>query len=89
MSKKAFLLPVSLVLALAKFCNRDKNASLLTPHGAYSFPSSREQKNLLLSQVRESVDQGAEVFWKGKQAPENEAYFNPMILTGVRQGMPA
>ncbi|MFO7934109.1 MAG: NAD-dependent succinate-semialdehyde dehydrogenase [Bacteroidales bacterium] len=55
----------------------------------YACMSSPGQKNLLRSQVRDSVDQGAEVFWKGNQAPENDAFFNPMILTGVRQGMPA
>ena len=51
--------------------------------------SSSSQKEKLESQVQQSIDQGAKVYWKGDQVDGEGAFFNPMILTGVTPDMPA
>ncbi len=55
----------------------------------YASLASREQKNLLEKQVNQSLDKGAELYWKGIRTPEKDAFFNPTILTGIKPGMPA
>lgn len=55
----------------------------------YASLSSKDQKNLLEKQVEQSLENGAELYWQGDQAPEKDAFFNPMILTGIKPDMPA
>ena len=55
----------------------------------YASLASREQRKLLEKQVNQSLDMGAELYWKGNRAPETDAFFNPMILTGIKPNMPA
>ncbi len=55
----------------------------------YASLSSKDQKNLLEKQVEQSLENGAELYWQGIQAPEKDAFFNPMILTGIKPDMPA
>ena len=55
----------------------------------YASLSSSGQKELLEKQVSESLENGAEVFWKEKKVPGGDAFFNPVILTNVKAGTPA
>ena len=51
--------------------------------------SSKEQKETLLKQVDQSVQAGAKVFWQADKAPDKDAFFNPMILTDIKERTPA
>ena len=53
----------------------------------YASLANEEQRVKLEKQVHESVDQGAVIYWQDKKAPGEKAFFNPMILTGIRPGM--
>ncbi|MFW5760100.1 MAG: NAD-dependent succinate-semialdehyde dehydrogenase [Cyclobacteriaceae bacterium] len=55
----------------------------------YASLSSKDQKKLLEKQVEQSLNNGAELYWQGDQAPEKDAFFNPIILTKVKPDMPA
>jgi succinate-semialdehyde dehydrogenase / glutarate-semialdehyde dehydrogenase len=55
----------------------------------YASLATIEQKEHLLKQVSESVEMGAKVYWQGKKSPNELAFFNPIVLTNVKPGMPA
>jgi succinate-semialdehyde dehydrogenase / glutarate-semialdehyde dehydrogenase len=38
---------------------------------------------------KKSIDGGAVIFWEGNHAPEKDAFFNPVIITGVNPETPA
>ena len=53
-------------------------------------PMAREDlANELLEQVEKSVEQGAKVLIGGKRMDREGAFFEPTILTDVKEGMPA
>ncbi len=51
--------------------------------------SSKKQRDILQKQVDKTLEMGATVYWKGNQAPEENAFFNPMIITDIPAGSPA
>jgi succinate-semialdehyde dehydrogenase / glutarate-semialdehyde dehydrogenase len=55
----------------------------------YACLVSKEQKAVLDKQVEETLQKGAKIYWKGNQAPEEDAFFNPMILTNISNESPA
>jgi len=55
----------------------------------YASLASEEQKDLLDQQVAQTLQNDAEIFWKGRKAPDGGAFFNPMIITNIKSGTPA
>ncbi len=55
----------------------------------YASLASKEQKELLDQQVAQTLGRDAEIFWKEMKAPEEGAFFNPMIITNIQAGTPA
>ena len=55
----------------------------------YASLASKEQKDLLDQQVAQTLQNDAEIFWKGRKAPDGGAFFNPMIITNIKSGTPA
>lgn len=55
----------------------------------YACLVSKEQREVLDKQVEETLQQGAKIYWKGSQAPEKDAFFNPMIITNIPAETPA
>lgn len=56
----------------------------------YGSLSSESQKELLNRQMKNTLDKGASVIWKGQQADEESgAFFNPVILKDVPADTPA
>jgi succinate-semialdehyde dehydrogenase / glutarate-semialdehyde dehydrogenase len=55
----------------------------------YASLASKEQKELLDKQVEQTLGNDAEIFWKEMKAPEDGAFFNPMIITNIKSGTPA
>ena len=72
-----------------KEMEKQKFGNPLDDDSDYASLASKEQKNLLEKQVNISLEKGANLFWEGTQAPDKDAFFNPMILTGINPGMPA
>ncbi len=50
---------------------------------------SNEQKDLLEQQVDGSLREGAEIYWQEIKAPEENAFFNPIILRNIAPHSPA
>lgn len=55
----------------------------------YGSLASKEQKELLDQQVAQTLGKDAEIFWKEMKAPEEGAFFNPMIITHIQSDTPA
>ncbi len=55
----------------------------------YGSLASKEQKELLDQQVAQTLGKDAEIFWKEMKAPEEGAFFNPMIITNIQSDTPA
>jgi succinate-semialdehyde dehydrogenase / glutarate-semialdehyde dehydrogenase len=55
----------------------------------YASLSSKKQKELLDKQIEQTLSNDAEILWKGIKAPEDGAFFNPMIITNIKPGTPA
>ena len=61
----------------------------LDQNSDYASLASNEQKEILVSQVQETTNNGAEIYWQGNQAPEEGAFFNPIIIKNIEPGTPA
>ncbi len=77
------------LLEFKKEMEKQKFGDPLDDNSDFASLASRDQKNILEKQVAQSIDKGAKLYWKGNQAPEKDAFFNPMILTGIKPDMPA
>lgn len=55
----------------------------------YASLASLPLKDQLNQQVEKSVNMGAKILWKNSVAPENEAFFNQIILRDIKNGSPA
>jgi succinate-semialdehyde dehydrogenase / glutarate-semialdehyde dehydrogenase len=55
----------------------------------YACLVNKDQGDLLKKQVDQTLNANAEIFWKETQAPEKDAFFNPMIISKIKSGTPA
>jgi succinate-semialdehyde dehydrogenase / glutarate-semialdehyde dehydrogenase len=55
----------------------------------YASLVNKDQRDLLKKQVDQTMSANAEIFWKGSAAPEEGAFFNPMIIHKVNKDTPA
>ncbi|MFW6352440.1 MAG: NAD-dependent succinate-semialdehyde dehydrogenase [Bacteroidota bacterium] len=55
----------------------------------YASLVNKEQKQLLDQQVEDSLKEGAEIYWQEMKAPEENAFFNPIILRNIAPHSPA
>ncbi|MFW5758791.1 MAG: aldehyde dehydrogenase family protein, partial [Bacteroidota bacterium] len=55
----------------------------------YASLVNKEQKELLDQQVEDSLKEGAEIYWQEMKAPEENAFFNPIILRNIAPHSPA
>ena len=61
----------------------------LDENSDYASMVSKEQKDNLIRQVDQSVQEGAKLYWEGDKAPDEGAFINPMIITDIKEGTPA
>jgi succinate-semialdehyde dehydrogenase/glutarate-semialdehyde dehydrogenase len=55
----------------------------------YASMANIELKEILAIQVKESLNKGANIFWKDNRTPEEGAFYNPTIINDIAPGMPA
>jgi succinate-semialdehyde dehydrogenase/glutarate-semialdehyde dehydrogenase len=55
----------------------------------YASMANIELKKILAIQVKESLNKGANIFWKDNRTPEEGAFYNPTIINDIAPGMPA
>jgi succinate-semialdehyde dehydrogenase/glutarate-semialdehyde dehydrogenase len=69
--------------------HRLKFGNPLDESSDYASMANRELKEILAIQVNESLNKGANIFWKDNQTPEQGAFYNPTIINNITPGMPA
>jgi succinate-semialdehyde dehydrogenase / glutarate-semialdehyde dehydrogenase len=55
----------------------------------YASLASVEQKELLDQQVTQTLGNGAQILWKEMKAPQDGAFYNPIIITDINPDTPA
>ncbi len=55
----------------------------------YASMASKEIRQILDEQVEKSLKLGAKILWKDNKTPDKGTFYNPSIITGIKQGMPA
>lgn len=55
----------------------------------YASMASKELRQTLNNQVKDSLVLGAAILWNDNKTPDKDVFFNPTIITAVKPGMPA
>jgi len=69
--------------------HRLKFGNPLDESSDYASMANIELREILTSQVKKSLENGANILWRDNKTPDEGAFYNPTIINDVTPGMPA